>query len=281
MGVEKAELKKAVLEDMGVKADDRLDALTAELYRTDGGAKALKSAGEGLGRDVFARLRKELDEGKIDADQAKHVDRYINTCINFLTHLARRAAGQVPVMQGRVDEATEAVRRIKKDVDAEVAKIQAIQIAEAAGEIRATGGGGHEVVSSPSRGPQRRPVGVRPGGSLKAQRAAEGAAETQEGASEGEGLTPDAPAPPSEERAPPSEPTKPARKPKAVPKTAPKPSEEAPKKPAERKKAPAAKTPSETAAAKKAKRQAAAKASAEAKRKEQAKKAAKRRSPKR
>jgi len=266
MGVEKAELKKAILEDMGIKADDRLDALTAELYRTEGAAKSLKTAAEGIERDVFARLRKELDEGKIDPEEAKHADRYIHTCLNFLSHLAKKTRVQVPIMKGRMDEATYEVQRIKKEHDAEEAKIQAFRAAQAAGEIAEDGDGGHETVSPPSRGPSRRPTGVRPGGSLKAQRQAEGASEApEEGAGE--------PAPPPEERGPPPESSpKPRRKPKAVPKTAPAPAPDLP--PKAPVKTPKAKTPSETAAAKKAKRQASAKEVAKAKR-EAAAKAAK------
>jgi hypothetical protein len=215
MGIEKSELKKAILQDMGIKADDRLDALTAELHRTEGGAKALTTAAGGLENDVFARLRRDLDEGKIDTEAAKQVDRYLRTCVNMLQHLAKRSKVQVPVMQGRVDEAREAVHRIKKDCDAEEAKILAVRLAEAAGEVTVTEEGDREVVSSGEKGPSRRPVGVRPTGTLKAQRAAE---ETSEGQETPVAAT--APPEPAPEVVPVS-PERPLR-PVAVTKTAPK-----------------------------------------------------------
>jgi hypothetical protein len=258
MGIEKSELKKAILTDMGIKADDRLDSLTAELHRTEGAAKALKTASEGMERDVFARLRRDLDEGKIEPEHAKQVDRYIHTCLNMLRHLAQQSGKLVPVMRGRREEAEEAVKRIKRDVDEEEAKIRAVELAEAAGTVQRGEDGEPETVSPASRGPQRRPVGVRPGGSLKAQRAAEEPPEGQETAP-APTAGPTAPEePPKPDPSPVPEPEPPPKRPKAVRKTAPAtaPKPAAPK-PVARKAA--AKGADETPEAKKAARREAAK----------------------
>jgi len=231
MGIDKAELKKAILQDMGIKADDRLDALTAELYRTEGAAGSLKTAAEVIERDVFARLRSDLEGGQLDADQAKTVDRYIRTCIHSLQHLAQQSNVQVPIMKGRLDEATEQVKRIKEEFDSEEAKIQAIRIAEAAGTIQETEEGGHEAVPSDEKGPSRRPPGVRPSGSLKDRRAAEGALEPPESPVEDTSEAPVSEEPPETPKASPKRPqavrkTAPAEAPTPV---APKPQKPAPK----------------------------------------------------
>jgi len=170
MGIEKSELKRALLGDLKGEAVERHDGLQAEVYRIEGGIKALSSLVEALQRDVFARLKRDIDEGKINPDtEAKQVDRYIQTCANFAKHLGKQLSEQLPIQKGQVKEAVAVIDMLRKSSEEEAKKIAAIEAAEAAGETTGTDAGAEEVPTD-EKGPSRRPRGVRPAPPLKARR---------------------------------------------------------------------------------------------------------------
>lgn len=175
MSIEKAELKKSILDSLAVEAVERRDALQIELRRLEGAAQALKQAREGVERDVFARLRRDVEEGKLDPEQqAQHVDRYVRTCVNYLQHLEKTVAVQLPTQQGRVDEATNVVVMLRQSSEAERQKVDAVREAVKEGVVAFGEEGGAEMVAAGEAGrPAGRPLGARPAPTLKMQRAME------------------------------------------------------------------------------------------------------------
>lgn len=221
MSLDRVRLKIELLEEMGLKADDRVEALTSELHRMEGMARAFALGREKIEKDVFARFKKDIDEGKVPQDPFEAVNRYLQTCIHYLKHLQDHTNAQVPVMGGRVQEATEHVGRLKKSQEEEQAKVTAAEAAQAAGTVRTNEEGELEVVPQEGR-PAPRPVGVHPGPSLKAQRLAEeqalGAQEAaqEDGVGQDEAAAPEEPEPPPEaaqepQEAPPVPPEEPLR----------------------------------------------------------------------
>jgi hypothetical protein len=176
MSLDRVRLKIEILEELGLKADDRLESLTAETHRLEGAAKAFDTGRQKIETDVFARFKRDIDEGKVPQDPNEAVDRYLRTCIHYFQHLATQANAQIPVMKGRVQEATASVTRFKEQQNEEKLKIVAAESALAAGTVRKNEDGELEVVPQEGR-PAPRPVGVHPGPSLKALRLAEEQAE--------------------------------------------------------------------------------------------------------
>lgn len=172
MSLDRVQLKIDILEELGLGADDRVEALTAETHRLEGAAKAFDTGREKIEKDVFARFKRDIDEGKVPQDPYEAVDRYLRTCIHYLLHLSTHTKAQIPVMKGRVQEATDTVSRYKALQNEEKLKVSAAQAALAAGTVKTNEEGDLEVVPQEGR-PSPRPVGVHPGPSLKVLRLAE------------------------------------------------------------------------------------------------------------
>jgi len=170
MGVEKSEVLVALLAQLEGEVEGRVDALGIELCRMEGGIRALESLHTGIERDVFERLRRDIDEGRIDQEKvAPHVSRYLQTCLHFTKHLIKQLGEQLPIQKGRVDEATNHVAVLRKKREAEEQKKAAVLAAVAAGSVQESPDG--ELEEAPvDKGPSRRPAGVRPAASLKARR---------------------------------------------------------------------------------------------------------------
>ena len=140
----------------------------------EGSAKALAMAADSIQRDVFARLKRDLDENKVSEDEAKNVDRYLHTCVNFLKHLSKQAETQSMMAHGRVSEAQDTIKLLKAEMDAEEKKLQAAAAAVESGEAEMVDG---ELVFKDGfsgKRPANRPPGAHPGANLKAEREEEG-----------------------------------------------------------------------------------------------------------
>lgn len=204
MGIEKSELKRALLGDLKREAVERRDALQAEAYRIEGGITALTNLVKSIERDVFARLKRDIEEGKIDPEtEAKQVDRYIQTCMNFAKHLGKQLSERLPLQKGQVLEATAVIKMLANSAGAEEKKIEATKAAMEAGEAHETEDG-IEQVPSDEKGPSRRPVGVRPASSLKARRSASEGSEDDLDLRGGSAFKKPSEAPPATAQAPPT-----------------------------------------------------------------------------
>lgn len=162
--------KVAWLQEQGVQADDRVEALTAELHRIEGMVKAFELGAQKIETEVFARFKRDIDEKRVPDDPNESASRYIQTCLHFFKHLMTQTSTQLPIQRGRVQEAQETVKRLKTLQDQEISKQAAVKAAVEAGTVKVGEGGTPEVVPSNGARAAARPVGVHPGPSLKAQR---------------------------------------------------------------------------------------------------------------
>jgi len=211
MGVEKSELKAAMLGQLEREVRERWEALGIELYRIEGGLSALETLKTSIERDVYARFKRDIDEGKIDKEVvAPQVHRYLQTCVHFTQHLHKQLADQRPIQEGRIDEANNHAEILRKKREAEESKAAAVKQALQDGAVVEGADGAPEAVPSEAKGPARRPLGVRPAAPLKARRTGAApipapAAEGQQEPASGEQEDVDARAlvPPVKEEAPP------------------------------------------------------------------------------
>lgn len=159
MGVEKSELKLAVLENLGCKSDDILESVERELHRAEGAIQAL-SLGSKAVRQLAQLVDDDLDKERYDIETATKVKEYLDRAGTLLDSMAQKATNQRMTGAGRVEMATQFVQFLKKEHDLEALKKKSFEIRD-------------EDDDSPSS----RPVGQRPAPSIKQQRLEEQANE--------------------------------------------------------------------------------------------------------
>lgn len=117
MGLEKTELQREFLFHMGVRADDRVEALRGEQKALEGAMGAYREAAVKIGADVAARLQKEIEGGAVSLEVANVVTKYITTCVHYLQHLEKQTGTRVIVAQGQLLEAQRSLAALKQQHD--------------------------------------------------------------------------------------------------------------------------------------------------------------------
>ena len=171
MNVNKAEIKIFTAHELGCRLDDLLESNTKDMYRLEGGVVALRRALEDI-NGLLAVVDKEMDAEKFDLEQAKEIKRYIQRAAQVITNLTLNTDNNRIAYGGRMQALGLAVEVAKKYQDEESKKVASLQAAMEQNRV-VKDGDSHEMTDSDGG----RPVGVRPGLSLKEQRLAEEAAE--------------------------------------------------------------------------------------------------------
>lgn len=169
MSLEKARLKIAVAEHIGLKHEDRLEAATAEVHRYEGAAGGVKQAGEAIER-LLVQFTSDADDGKIDdiageehrLKIAELVSKWMKRAIGTCIALGDVASSSRLKAMGKVEALEQARHDVKNLIDEEEAKAQAIE--SGVNEIPMPGKPG-AVIPMPGR-----KVGVHPGPGVAAQR---------------------------------------------------------------------------------------------------------------
>lgn len=163
----KSEIRASVLNDLGSRIEDVLEAARKEFASFQGGKQALV-----LGRQKIEAhmglVDKDVEAGRLDLQQASLVKKYMTQCSHILENLAIQVEVQGYQAQGKILATEGLVKMTKSLLDQEKAKIEATSVAEAAPT---------DAVEEDSRRPMQRQVGVHPGNVL-ADRKAESSSET-------------------------------------------------------------------------------------------------------
>lgn len=177
----KSEIRASVLNDMGSRIEDALDAAKRELAGFQGGRQALVLAKQKVEAHM-ASVDKDVDAGRLDLEQASLVKKYMSQCCHILENLGIQAEVQGYQAQGKIMATENLVKVTKTLFDQERAKLEAAE-REEAGELP------EHLVGDPEdpRRPVQRPVGVHPGNVI-ADRKAEAIEQTEVGASETESV---------------------------------------------------------------------------------------------
>lgn len=171
MSVLKSELKMLVTHEVGVRVDDSLEVAKKDLAMLEGrqtgfadGAKAVET--------LLTHVDKDVTEEKLDVDTATKVKLYVTRAVHALNNLAQQVSNQRIAQTGKVQGLEQTVALLKNMVDAERAKTEALQTAEA--------------TAAPTN-PRERAEGARPAASIKELRLAEEVAEKKAAPSKGRG----------------------------------------------------------------------------------------------
>lgn len=126
MGIEKAEFKALVISEVETEFEEVLVAEEARQHRQEGAAGAFAAASKAC-LDIQGHVERDIDEGKLDLEVAKHVKLYVSRCAQACEGLMRQAENNVYIASGRVAATARNVDLLKKRRDIEVAKAQRIQ----------------------------------------------------------------------------------------------------------------------------------------------------------
>jgi len=180
MGVEKAELKRAVLHGLGADTEDMLEEAGRRRSENTGARQALLLAAKHV-QAIAEVVDKELESGKLEElcegeplKIAKYAKRQIARCVDSLDLAAQAARNREIQGHGEVEALKGVVALLEKRHAMEDAAIQAFRAREA--ELAAAVAVADQVAEDIGVG---RPTGTRPPQSEAAQRKAAEAAEAQ------------------------------------------------------------------------------------------------------
>jgi len=168
MSIDKSELKALLANSFGADFEDKVEGFSRDLQKMKGASEAYKAASEKIALQISAKIKADLEGGKIEMATAEYSIKQVMRCSDFLQHMHGLTEAQIPIQAGRIDGLQTAMAVIAKSRDHELAQAAAARAALEAGE--------------PLRG-DARPSGVRPGPSQAALRKA---AENPEAAAKAE-----------------------------------------------------------------------------------------------
>jgi len=160
MNIDKAELQKMLLNNMGADVEDRKDAAQKELNQYEGGISALRTAKTNI-EQLHEHLKLDVREGRISGlidpvDVEKEVHKWINRAADIVENLALGSETRKLQTMGRVMALDDMVLIHSKkieEIDRKLANYK--KYLESASE--------NSEVSENSGIPRKRPDGVHPG----------------------------------------------------------------------------------------------------------------------
>ena len=170
MNIQNTEAKIGAVHEVGCRLDDSLESATKDLYRAEGSVTALKQAVtvlENLAAVVDKDVSKMVDDGSIDLLQAKMIKSYVDRGRNQIINLVSNAENNRITQGGKVQAFQQAVQVAKKFKDDEMNKLKMLADAIQSAQVKKTDVG----LEHTGEGP--RPMGIRPGMSIKERRLAE------------------------------------------------------------------------------------------------------------
>jgi hypothetical protein len=169
MSLLKAEAKLSAVNELGCRLDDILENASKDLYRAEGAVSALKQAVSAL-ENLLKILDKELSDREVDLESCKTIKTYFDRARQTISNLAASSESNRQSQVGKIQGFEQAVAVAKKFKDEELNKLQVIknvldrnstQVAEEPEE------------EAPAEEKKTRPVGTRPGPSIKMRRISE------------------------------------------------------------------------------------------------------------
>ncbi len=158
MSILKEQIRRSESEEIGNLLDDQLEAAEALACECRGSESALRSLGQKL-PNIFAQVDARLDDGKYDIEQAKEIKYWLSLVVEMVGKMAMASKGDRYRAEGGTIFLKRAVQQVGKRRDASQQRISALSTSEGS--------------SAP---PSGHVTGIHPGGGIKAQRLAEGAA---------------------------------------------------------------------------------------------------------
>lgn len=163
----KSEMQAAILHDFGVTVEDRLEAARSEMHRLDGAKQALAQAARKV-EEHLVHVTKDIDEGKIDLQQAEREKRRILECSGILRNLAIGAEVGHHVSRGKMEALQGLVATLAQSVAMAHERAKILSAAElVTSEVSNAQVREPSSMPAPSSAPMQRVVGSHPGPTLK------------------------------------------------------------------------------------------------------------------
>ncbi len=122
MTVEKSELRRAAIHDLGEKFDDILEQHEADKHRCEGAAVGFLHASRSV-QALMVSVQKDIEEDIYDIATAEHVKKYIERAVIVLDNLAKNANNKKLMAEGKMEALTGVIAVTKKAYDVENAKV--------------------------------------------------------------------------------------------------------------------------------------------------------------
>ena len=171
MGLEKSEIKIGTIKGIGSRLEDQAEAAQKELASMEGALVSLKAAVKKI-EALFAHVDTDIEEEKVPEDVlavAKYAKTYVRRAADVVGNMAVAAEVGGHRLRGKLEGLQASVKTTKKELDSEVAKVEAIANALESGTLS---------IEDSDELPER-PTGVHPGNPIAARRAAEEAADVK------------------------------------------------------------------------------------------------------
>jgi hypothetical protein len=185
MSIDKSDVKIGAAHEIGCRLDDVLDGATKDMYRLEGAQTALQQAVKSI-ENFMKVVDKDLDDDKTDLETAKTIKTYIQKVHKAMTNLLAQSETNKLTQTGKVQAMQKAVEVTKKFKDEELAKAQNLRAAyvRMKEQLEAREKDSTEAAGDVLEEKVARPVGMRPGLSIKERRKLEAAAAKSEEVSE-------------------------------------------------------------------------------------------------
>lgn len=167
MGLDKSEIKLAILQELGCKFDDMLEGVQHDKFRAEGAARALIQATKAI-RSVASLVDDDVDKERYDLPTAAKIKEYIDRAATIVESMAKNATNQQMAGGGSIVAMDQVVKYLKKEYDSEEAKRKALEESEDELDKLLTGGEEPKL--------HERPTGRRPPPTVKQRRRAQEAA---------------------------------------------------------------------------------------------------------
>lgn len=135
MNPAKAQIKIGTITELGVKYDDMREALEREVFRKEGYHQALNEIQQSSLKSIFARVDEERDAGRFDIPTSSLIKEYLIKVHAALDNLRCMNERHRTLAEGRVTGLLDAIGFAKKMLDAEKAKLVAVEAQVGAGVL--------------------------------------------------------------------------------------------------------------------------------------------------
>jgi hypothetical protein len=173
--IELAEMKMKTVQEVGRRLDEKQESAKVEVYRNEGARGVLTSNVLPGMEGVKSYWRKELDKEVLTPEVATLIFKAIDQCEGCVRNLIELSQAAIIRKQGEIEAYKMSIDMCEKTFAVENAKVKGLMEAMERGDVQGD-------TQGPAGRPPLRVVGLHPGGSIAAQRRAEGTAPTELGA---------------------------------------------------------------------------------------------------
>lgn len=135
MNPAKTQIKIGTITELGVKYDDMREALERDVFRKEGYQQALNEIQQSTLKSIFARVDDERDSGRFDIPTSSLIKEYLVKVHAALDNLRGMNERHRTLAEGRVAGLRDAIAFAKKMLDAERAKLVAVETQVGAGVL--------------------------------------------------------------------------------------------------------------------------------------------------